>query len=201
MIQPKVEIVGGTSATVSFEKMPGRLKTAVTRGMRKIGVMMERYIKTQKLSGQALQARTGNLRRSIFYRVGTTQDDAFVVVGADLEKAKYARVQELGGVIRPKRSANLAIPIGEARTRNGVARFTARDLIGNPGAFGYTGTFVRNRIIFGKKGQRIYPLFVLKPQVEIKAVGYLSGSVAEKRGEMVDLLTAELKAEISANGK
>lgn len=162
--------------------------------MKRVGVMLERYVKTQKLSGQSLNVRTGNLRRSIFHQVGVVDDDAFVVIGADLEKAPYARIQEMGGVIRPKRAAHLAIPIGEATTKSGVARFSARDLISQPQAYGYVGTFTRNKIIFGKlPNGRIEPLFVLKNQVTIKAVGYLSGTVKEKRGEIRQMLLEDLK--------
>jgi hypothetical protein len=56
--------------------------------------------------------------------------------------------------------------LAKRKPAKGVARFSARDLISNPQAFGYVGTFVHNRIIFGKKaGDNIVPLFVLKESV------------------------------------
>lgn len=173
----------------AMRNAPQLLQPFVLDGMRRVGLGMEAHVKTTKLAGQGLSARTGNLRRAVFSRAEVTgAGDAFAVVGVDLAKAPYGRVHELGGTIRPKRAAMLAIPIGEARTGKGVTRFSARDLFANPGAFGYTGAFTRKNIVFGVKNRTATPLFALKPSVTIKATGYLKGSVEEKRGWAVEEL-------------
>jgi len=180
------------------DPMGAVLQKYLLKGMEKVGQGLERHVKTQKLSGQALKARTGNLRRAIFHKVGAVANDVIGVVGVDLAKAKYGRIQELGGVIRPKKSKHLTIPLDAAKTGNGVARFTARDVISSPGSYGYVGTFTRNNIIFGKQdGGGIVPLFALKTSVTIRAVGYLKSTVEEKmswiKQTLMDSIAAGVK--------
>lgn len=170
---------------------------ALRNAFRRIGQKYETTIKGEFLSGQLLTPRTGTGRRSIFHRIetdatGGETGDIVAVVGADLGTARYMRLQALGGIIRPKRGQYLAIPIGEAKTGNGVPRFSARDLISDPGAYGYDSTFIAKNIIFGVKGrfrrgtvegQRVsvrqgsvgtaIPLFVLRTSVTIPARNYL----------------------------
>jgi hypothetical protein len=178
-----IETRGISTFLAKVAKMPGAVQNAAFKAMGVVGRELEKHVKVNHLSGQDLDVRTGNLRRAIFHEVGRTIDgDAFAKVGADIKKAPYARVHELGGIIRPKKSRHLTIPLTAAQTRKGVARFSARDVIGNPSGFGYVGTFTHNKIIFGKKSDgSIEPLFKLADQVTVKAVGYLTKSAAEKR--------------------
>jgi hypothetical protein len=182
---------------------PQLLQPSLLDGMRRIGMGIEAHVKG-KLSGQVLKARTGNLRRALFSRVQTTgRDDVVAIVGVDSTKAPHGRIHEVGGIIRPRRASNLAIPIGEAQTRGGVARFTARQLVQNPRAFGYTGAFFRKNVLFGNRNRRPVPLFVLKPQVSIKRTGYLSGSVEEKKPwalEQLGQIVAKALKRIFPNG-
>ena len=201
MSQISIEVDGVMARVRHLDEIPGKLRHGVERAMNTIGIEMTRYVKTQKLSGQSLNVRSGNLRRAIFYRVGSTSDDSFVFIGADLNKAIYARIQEYGGVIRPKNAAHLTIPIGEALTGNGVARFTARQLIQSPGSYGYVGTFTRNKVIFGRRENKTFePLFVLKDQVTIKRVGYLNDSMRERKDWMRGVVKLELEKAISGAG-
>lgn len=185
----KVELLGFAKLALNIAKTPERIEAVLVRTMTRIAGELERVAKTQHLAGQDLDARSGNLRRAVFGRVGYLAGGYITAgVGVDLKKAIYGRVHEFGGTIRAKNAAHLTIPLDAVQTRKGVARFTARDVITNPDAFGYTGTFVRNKIIFGKTEDRIVPLFVLKDQVVIKPVGFLSGTVQEvapKANQMV----------------
>lgn len=176
------ELRGLATFLAKVGKMPGTVQAAAVKGLGVVGRELEKHVKTQHLSGQSLDARTGNLRRSIFHEVGRLGDgDAFAKIGADIKKAPYARVHELGGIIRAKNGRFLTIPLSAARTGKGVARFSARDVIGRPEAFGYVGTFTHNRIIFGKTADGgIEPLFKLQEQVTVKAVGYLTKTAREK---------------------
>jgi len=57
------------------------------------------YIKSQKLSGQVLQNRTGNLRNAVFYYM---EDRGTVIVGnvdVSMPAAKYGAAQEFGAHI------------------------------------------------------------------------------------------------------
>jgi phage gpG-like protein len=178
-----VDLRGLSTFLAKVAKMPGAVQNAAFKAMGVVGRELEKHVKVNHLSGQSLDVRTGNLRRAIFHEVGRTIDgDAFAKVGADKKKAPYAPIHELGGIIRPKKSRHLTIPLSAAQTRKGVAKFSARDVIGNPTAFGYVGTFTHNKIIFGKKSDGgIEPLFKLADQVTIKAVGYLTKTAAEKK--------------------
>jgi hypothetical protein len=182
-----VDVVGAASYLARVARLPAGIQAAALKAMGVVGRELEKHVKVNHLSGQDLDVRTGNLRRAIFHEVGRLQGgDAYARIGADIKKAPYARVHELGGTIRPKKSRYLTIPLTAAQTKKGVARFSARDVIQNPAGFGYTGTFVHNHVIFGKKlSGGIEPLFALKDSVTIKAVGYLSRSANEKRAWVV----------------
>jgi hypothetical protein len=153
--------------------------------LERVGARLHRDIVNEKLSGGGiLEPRTGNLKRAVFHRVEAVSDTlASVGLGFDLSIAPYGRIQELGGVITPKIGAALAIPLEAMQTAKGVARGTAREVKDNPEAFGYTGTFIRKGVIFGRlslygkltKDQarlaegNIVPLFVLKTSVTLEA--------------------------------
>jgi hypothetical protein len=178
------EVEGDKALEMKLDATPKGIGSALVAAFVKVGLGLEAHLKREELSGQALGVRTGGGRRSTFYRVQTGSDrDVEVVIGNDLRKAKYMRAQNDGATIVPKTSQYLAIPIGNAKTAKGVTRFSARQVISSPGSFGYTGTFVKNGIIFGHKGNdaKPEPLFALKRRVTLKAVGFLAHTLSEKR--------------------
>lgn len=195
-----LQLLGAGKLLVRIAGMNAIVERHVTGGMERVGLGLERHVKTQKLSGQSLGVRTGNLRRAVYHFVRKEPDGIAGGIGVDLKKARYGRLQELGGTIRPKKSRFLTIPLDAAQTGKGVARFSARDVIANPGSFGYTGTFFRNRILFGVRGsgknKEVVPLFALKTHVTIKGVGYLAGTVNEKRKWAADELKKSVDAAI-----
>jgi hypothetical protein len=177
-----LELVGNLALMAKLDGMPRNILEKLKPRMVRVGLGLVKHLKEEELSGQALKARTGTGRRSVTYRVIDDGQNLTVVAGPDLSKAKYMRAQDQGATITPQRVKNLTIPIGEALTPKGVGRFTARQVIESPGAFGYVGTFVHNRIIFGKRADKsITPLFVLKTSVRIKAVGFMAHTISEKR--------------------
>lgn len=157
------------------------------------------HLQTRELSGQSLGVRTGTTRRSAFQRVERAGTTLTGVIGVDANKAPGARILEEGGTIQPRGRA-LAVPLREAQTGNGVARFAAKDLRDSPARFGYVGSFILNDIIFGvKSGRAVTPLFALKRQVVIKPVGYLTSTNTELQGwAQQTLQQAALKAVGSA---
>jgi hypothetical protein len=166
--------------------------------MRLLGQEYVRDIRDNRLSGQMLTVRTGQGRRSIFYRLEASDVSQGVelVIGADLSVAKYMRAQALGATITPKRGRFLAIPIGAAKTAKGVARFSAHMLMQNPGAAGYDGSFIRKSIIFGVKNRGIVPLFVLKPSVTLPSRDYMQASKEALEGRTHELLEDVAKATV-----
>ena len=163
---------------------------------------VQQLVASEKLSGGGiLEPRTGNLRRSLFTRIDESDGQVIGTIGFDLSLAPYGRIQELGGTISAKNAANLTIPIGEALTAKGVARFTARDLIANPQQFGFDGTFVAKGVLFGTigrlTGQReIVPLFVLKPSVTLPPREPLASALAD----LADQIVAGIGDAVAAGG-
>ena len=177
--------IDGTRVRQTLRNAPKTLHPFVVTGMRRIGLGLERHLNGSILSGQLLKVRTGNLRRATFHQVEEASTSVDVLLGVDSNRAPYGRIHEKGGTIRPTRSRFLTIPLPAARTGSGVARFTARQVIADPGAYGYTGTFVAKRVIFGKRGpDQIEPLFALKSHVRIRPVGFLTHTVDDKRAWM-----------------
>jgi hypothetical protein len=176
------ELEGAAGLIATLDNAPKGIGRQLRAALVKVGLGLVGHMKSNELSGQSLKVRTGTGRRSVTYRVYEEGSDIVVVAGPDLRKAPYMRAQDKGATIVPKRSRYLTVPVGEALTAKGVARFSARDLINSPAAFGYVGTFVHNRVIFGKKKDgSIYPLFALKDSVKLKAVGYMANTLNEKR--------------------
>ena len=204
-------IVDERGLIARLERAPHVTGKATVQAMRRIGRLFETTIKGEFLSGQLLRVRTGAGRRSIFHRVDVgadeTVDDVVLKVGADLGTARYMRLLALGGIIRPKQGRYLTIPIGEAKTASGVPRFTARELIENPQAFGYDSTFFHKSILFGVKGRfrrrtiegqrvqvrqgsigTVVPLFVLRTSVTIPSRNYLMAARDRLRPAVEDEL-------------
>ncbi len=69
------------------------------QAMRRATEYVRGYIVKNKLSGQVLNRRTGRLAGSITSAQRIEGQDVVGMVGSNL---KYARIHELGGVIRPK---------------------------------------------------------------------------------------------------
>ena len=190
-----VNVDGAAAIQAQFARGPAAVDTAALASMRRIARRLHKDVHDTRISGQMLGVRTGTTRRALFQRVFVQGDTATAVVGVDGKQAPGARANEFGATIRPTRGQYLTVPIGEALTPKGVARFTARALIQNPAAVGYVGSFVAKEIIFGKKANgTIEPLFALKRQVVLKKVGYLEAA----RNDMDTWLPEETKELLEA---
>ena len=123
---------------------------------------------TQRVKGGNLTLRdTGRLMSSIAYRKGPN----YVAIGTNV---KYARIQQLGGTITPKRAKKLAIP-ASAETRRLMRRHGAsvRAALEGLRSSGWRIWF-RERSIMGQKGgSKPQVLFVRKESVRIPARPFL----------------------------
>lgn len=112
----------------------------------------------------SLSRRSGALMDSIIKSVrveGTTFDAISGRIGSDL---KYARIQELGGTITPKRAKFLTIPLPAALDSSGCPlKSKARDW---PNTF-CARSKAGNLLIFQRRGKMIVPLYVLRTSVTI----------------------------------
>jgi len=130
-------------------------------------------LKTSRLSGNPIRARTGNLKRS--FKARTYQSALLGGIILDVEPigpgSRYAPLQEFGGVVRPTKARNLWIPIAGNVTSAGVARITPTEAISRGGY--YTKNRRGDGLIFWgspllkRSNERSVPLFVLKKSVYV----------------------------------
>lgn len=130
---------GGLTITVdaravdrALKESPDRVRDSMTRSFRRIGIKWEGSVKKgftgySGQSGSRLQNRSGNLRRSIQFRVGNPKrlDDLTLRMLAGGGAAPYAHSQEYGAVIKPKKRKYLTIPMPDALTPSGVVKGSA----------------------------------------------------------------------------
>lgn len=131
----------------------------------------------RNLSGPILKTRTAQLRRSVTGRASLLGTIAQTIIGSGIfgrKPVKYARIQEKGGKIRPKKAKMLTIPLPGIK---GVAA-------NFPDAFIITSK-KGNVLIVERKGKTgLRPLFVLKKEVTIPASHWLSDSIAQMMPEL-----------------
>lgn len=140
------------------------LRAGIMDGIERSARLVEANVKREQLSGNPVGVRSGRLRSSV--RTDLRERTLEARVGTNVH---YAPPIEEGATIRPKRAKYLTIPLRAAKTAAGKARGSAREV----GAQ-YESTFVRkgkrrgSRILYGKRGNQVTPLFVLVKRVKIK---------------------------------
>ncbi len=96
-----MSVVNGTvdarAIIIKFERATPKIIDALSKAIARAGYNLERVVKQDKLSGQVLKVRTGNLRRSIHTELeGLGTINARATVGTNVV---YARIHEEGGTI------------------------------------------------------------------------------------------------------
>ena len=175
------EIIGGTEMVARLQGVTPKARENVRETIRRLQQTLANNIKSQFLSGSPLHVRSGTLRGGI--NVGPIEESADEIRGPVGTNTIYAAIQNYGGTITPKNSTYLTIPLDAALTPAGVMRWSAREIISSPGQGGYTGTFFRNGVLFGKTAGGIEPLFALKTSVTIPARPYMEPGLESVRGD------------------
>ncbi len=185
-------VEGSKEMMAKFDALPAKIRDRVGgKAMNQGALLLESYIRTEKLSGQVLRVRSGRLRSSITHRVAQEGDDTVARVGTNVI---YAKIHEYGGTITPKNAQYLTIPLPVALTAAGVARYRARDLISQPSLGGFKATFFRNHVLYGKyPSGRVVPVFVLKKSVRIPERSYMRSSLREKAREVILMVFKTIK--------
>tara|TARA_R110000772_G_scaffold50486_6_gene115999 strand:+ start:642 stop:1301 length:660 start_codon:yes stop_codon:yes gene_type:complete len=161
-------------------RVPNLTRVAVEDAMELIG---DKFIEkmharfTATLSGpylsnntkSKLANRSGDLRRSLGTRVvsngGRTNDIQLRATIGDAATANYVFTQEYGATIRPKRASKLTVPLPDAMTSTGQARFSPRDV---EGLFKLTLGTKEFLVAPGADGTLRF-LWILKDQVKVPA--------------------------------
>lgn len=136
----------------------------------------------KNIRGNLLKVRTAKLWRSIGFKTKTEGSKSYIDIGSGVAGRKappYARIQEKGGKITPKKAKMLTIPLPGIK---GVAA-------NFPDAF-IIKSKKGNVLLVEKKGKKgLRPLFVLKKSVTIPASHWLSQSIAEMKPDLIKHLS------------
>ncbi|MBP2638376.1 MAG: hypothetical protein H6Q72_4283 [Firmicutes bacterium] len=90
----KATIIGGEQLEAKLTSLPDKIISAVAKRVEAAANQVEADIKANKLSGQALHVRTGNLRRSVHHNpVIISNGKISATVGTNSE---YAAIHEYG---------------------------------------------------------------------------------------------------------
>lgn len=154
-----------------LDRIPSRLHKSFERRLNRWGTDWRDTVRGRITGGGPLRNRTGMLGSSIVYRLdGSTLGTLRLRMLS--EGVVYARIHELGGVIKPKTGRFLTIPLDAAKTAAGDVKgmfASARRFIeANPGATYFVRTPDGELLLMWKKGKRTtLPIFKLVRQVEL----------------------------------
>lgn len=95
-----VQLVGDKELIARLQSAPEAVRKALVRKSYQLAIALQRKIRTEKLSGQVLNKRTGALQSSIFYEVTETQYGVIAKVAAGKD-VPYAAIHEYGGTTKP----------------------------------------------------------------------------------------------------
>lgn len=179
------------SGTIDIEAWADRLMD-VAGGQLRARLMALVVEQAQWAEGEAKEnatisprVRTGTLRRSIAGTVSGSGDQVVLRLAADGRTGgsdvPYAAIQELGGVITPKKGKYLAIPLGAALTPSGVARGGPRDFANLRFVPGRGGSAWLVRDAGRGKTARSEVMFKLVRRVEIRPKRYMGRAFDELR--------------------
>ena len=121
--------VDKSKAMAFFKSFSPRLIQALVYHVQDYAIFLQSYVRSEKLSGNPLHQRTGNLSKSINIKPRTpavSDKSVKTSVGTNLE---YGRVHELGGTflipayMHPGRVANADIKEAGIKTKGGTFRY------------------------------------------------------------------------------
>lgn len=137
------KLVGQKKVIAQLTSMPLAVHNAVLQKIYKLAIDMQTYIRTQKLSGQVLNVKSGALRRSINWTVNDLGKKILAKVFSAGD-VKYAGIHEYGGRtaahdIFPKKGEALAF-----MGRSGKMQFAK--VVHHPGSVMPERSFMRSSL-------------------------------------------------------
>jgi hypothetical protein len=135
-------------------------------------------------TGAPNRPKTGRLVNSI---TGGVERDGDTVAGFVSVGVPYARIQELGGEIRPVRAKWLWVPLTGPKTRGALKNMTPSEFVSSPGSV-YLPTN-GGKIAMKKVGDMLVPLFALRAKVNLPPRPYLGPAIevaVEKLPELIE---------------
>lgn len=89
----KVQVIGLERTKARLNRIPANIRQALLDTMNGIGMMLERKVKKEKLTGQVLRVRSGRLRSSVHSSTTATGSNVTTTVGTNVI---YAARHEYG---------------------------------------------------------------------------------------------------------
>jgi phage gpG-like protein len=93
VIDVKAEVTGATAVAGRLEGAEARILAMLARTVTRLGIELQRHVKADYLTGQALHVRSGRLRRGVNEKTVVGGTLVTATVG---DNVSYARVHELG---------------------------------------------------------------------------------------------------------
>ncbi len=180
----------------NLEKCKGEFRREQLLKVEKASQYLMNYIQRNKLSGQVLKRRTGNLAiKGMNYNVKEENND---IIGRVGNRMPYAKIHEFGGDIHPKTAKYLTIPLDEAKTPAGVLKKPAREW----GETFFTKIGIDKLLMFTKETGRPVPIFVLVKSVHIPERPYFRPSIREAKDKIIEIIGEAVKLAVRvANGQ
>ena len=99
----RMEFIGGDVLAAVLRSYGDKVQTAIVQSVGRSALRLQREVMQNRLSGQVLNVRTGNLRRSIHQRVTNTGG---AVIGEVNTNVRYGKAHEYGfaGTVNVKAS-------------------------------------------------------------------------------------------------
>jgi phage gpG-like protein len=137
-----VELEGLDATNTQLDALPGALAAALAAKATELAAALADLVKTDKLAGGVLNARSGALQASIVADVAADGDGVRASVGSNGD-IKYAAIQEFGGKtgaheILPAKAQALAFLAG------GVLRFARK--VDHPGSLIPERSYLRSSL-------------------------------------------------------
>jgi phage gpG-like protein len=92
-----VNLFGDKELIAQLGEMPTKMRQALVKKMTALSLKLESKIKADKLSGQVLKVRSGDLRASIHALPVVATDSSVTGGAAQSGDVKYGRIHEYGG--------------------------------------------------------------------------------------------------------
>lgn len=172
----------------------------------KAGARMAAHIIATKLSGDPLKRRTGSLARSVVGGAIMRGNLPTIRVGIFRGPSlAYAAMQEYGGTILPKNAKALALPVNDALTPAGVARYPSPRNYPSPlrfvpwkGAKAIGALYDADQLRRAKQNwAAVRPLWILMSSVDMPGKHYLMLGMREAlpliAKDLLDLLRNSIR--------
>ena len=115
-----VQLEGKEALTARLDAMPASVRAALEVKVQALAIKLQGHVVRDKLHGQVLNQRTGNLARSIQPDAPITEGEGVYGRVFSSGDVKYAKIQEYGGTtpahdILPNKADVLAFVIGDRK--------------------------------------------------------------------------------------